>query len=163
MTQAAVKASLIWKAAKDIESLEVGRIVPIYESAANAKLTSRWFRRIIHGALENLAADIPDGIPPSISRRLDLLDRRPAFAQVHFPPEGESFAELQNHATPAHKRLIFEELFFLEVGLELKRRKMRERPGIAFALTESSSRGAQENSAVQAHRRAEARARRNRQ
>jgi len=33
---------------KDIESLEVGRIVPIYESAANTKLTSRWFRRIIH-------------------------------------------------------------------------------------------------------------------
>ena len=77
-----------------------------------------------------------DGIPPAISRRLKLLDRRPAFAQVHFPPEGESFADLQNHATPAHKRLIFEELFFLEVGLELKRRKMRERPGIPFALTE---------------------------
>src|SRR3954468_8424810 len=122
--------------AKDIESLEVGRIVPIYESAANTKLTSRWFRRIIHGALENLAADIADGIPPSISRRLKLLDRRPAFAQVHFPPEGESFADLQNHATPAHKRLIFEELFFLEVGLELKRRKMRERPGISFALAD---------------------------
>ena len=78
---------------------------------------------------------------PTASRRrfpgdLKLLDRRPAFAQVHFPPEGESFADLQNHATPAHRRLIFEELFFLEVGLELKRRKMRERPGIPFALTD---------------------------
>ena len=125
------------ESAKDIESLEVGRIVPIYESAANNKLTSRWFRRIIHGALQNLAQQIPDGLPPSLCRRLDLLDRRLAFEQVHFPPEGEAFAALQNHATPAHKRLIFEELFFLEVGLELKRRKMRERPGISFALTES--------------------------
>ena len=125
------------ESARDIESLEVGRIVPIYESAANTKLTSRWFRRIIHGALENLAAEIPDGIPPAISHRLKLLDRRPAFAQVHFPPEGEAFADLQNHATPAHRRLIFEELFFLEVGLELKRRKMRERPGIPFALTDT--------------------------
>ena len=123
--------------AKDIESLEVGRIVPIYESAANTKLTSRWFRRIIYGALQNLGSDIPDGIPPALSRRLNLLDRRPAFDQVHFPPEGESFADLQNNCTPGHKRLIFEELFFLEVGLELKRRKMRSRPGIAFALTES--------------------------
>jgi ATP-dependent DNA helicase RecG len=122
--------------AKDIESLEVGRIVPIYESAANNKLTSRWFRRIIYGALQNLAAQIPDGLPPSLCRRLQLLDRRLAFEQVHFPPEGEAFTALQNHATPAHKRLIFEELFFLEVGLELKRRKMRERPGISFALTE---------------------------
>ena len=125
------------ESAKDIESLEVGRIVPIYESAANNKLTSRWFRRIIYGALQNLAQQIPDGMPPSLCRRLELLDRRLAFEQVHFPPEGEAFIALQNHATPAHKRLIFEELFFLEVGLELKRRKMRERPGIAFALTES--------------------------
>jgi ATP-dependent DNA helicase RecG len=123
--------------AKDIESLEVGRIVPIYESAANTKLTSRWFRRILHGALQNLAAEIPDGVPPALSRRLNLLDRRTAFQQVHFPPEGESFADLQNNRTPAHKRLIFEELFFLEVGLELKRRRMRSRPGISFALTES--------------------------
>jgi len=125
------------ESAKDIESLEVGRIVPIYESAANNKLTSRWFRRIIYGALQNLSQQIPDGMPPSLCRRLELLDRRLAFEQVHFPPEGEAFTALQNHATPAHKRLIFEELFFLEVGLELKRRKMRERPGIAFALTES--------------------------
>ncbi|HEY1939098.1 MAG TPA: ATP-dependent DNA helicase RecG [Candidatus Angelobacter sp.] len=123
--------------AKDIESLEVGRIVPIYESAANTKLTSRWFRRIIHGALQNLTAEIPDGLPPSLSRRLNLLDRRIAFQQVHFPPEGESFTGLQNQTTPAHKRLIFEELFFLEVGLELKRRKMRSQPGVSFALTEN--------------------------
>jgi ATP-dependent DNA helicase RecG len=124
------------ESAKDIESLEVGRIVPIYESAANNKLTSRWFRRIIYGALQNLAQQIPDGLPAALCRRLNLLDRRLAFEQVHFPPEGEAFAALQNHATPAHKRLIFEELFFLEVGLEMKRRRMRERPGISFALTE---------------------------
>jgi ATP-dependent DNA helicase RecG len=124
------------ESAKDIESLEVGRIVPIYESAANTKLNSRWFRRVIHGALENLGQEIADGIPPALCRRLGLLDRRAAFDHVHFPPEGEAFAALQNFATPAHKRLIFEELFFLEVGLELKRRKMRARPGISFALTE---------------------------
>jgi len=124
------------ESAQDVESLEVGRIVPIYESAASAKLTSRWFRRIMHGALENLAGQIPDGVPPALCRRLALLDRRAAFQQAHFPPEGEAFAALQNFATPAHRRLIFEELFFLEVGLELKRRRMRSRAGISFALTE---------------------------
>ncbi|HSB74081.1 MAG TPA: hypothetical protein VLC12_00445, partial [Terriglobales bacterium] len=36
------------------QSLEIGRIVPIYESAANGKVTSRWFRRIIHSVLESL-------------------------------------------------------------------------------------------------------------
>jgi ATP-dependent DNA helicase RecG len=123
--------------AGEVESLEVGRIVPIYETAANAKLTSRWFRRVIHGALQNLKADIADGLPPALCRRLDLLDRRTAFRQAHFPETGEVFASLANFSTPAHRRLVFEELFFLEVGLELKRRRMRQRMGIAFALSES--------------------------
>ena len=35
-------------------SLEVGRIVPIYESAGQGRLTARWFRRIIRSALENM-------------------------------------------------------------------------------------------------------------
>ncbi len=39
---------------------------------------------------------------------------------------------LQAWATPAHRRLIFEELFYLELGLELKRRKFKERAGIVF-------------------------------
>jgi ATP-dependent DNA helicase RecG len=40
--------------------------------------------------------------------------------------------ELMSAATPEHRRLIFEELFYLELGLELKRRRMREREGTAF-------------------------------
>ena len=35
------------------QSLEVGRIVPIYEAAGKGRLTARWFRRVIHGMLEN--------------------------------------------------------------------------------------------------------------
>ena len=46
-------------------SLEIGRIVPIYESAGQGRLTSRWFRRIIHTALENL----PPELAGSHSRR----------------------------------------------------------------------------------------------
>jgi ATP-dependent DNA helicase RecG len=122
--------------AGEIESLEVGRIVPIYESAANAKLTTRWFRKVIYGALQKLVAEIPDGLPPVLCRRLNLLDRRQAFMLAHFPETGESFADLANFCTPAHRRLIFEELFFLEVGLELRRRRMRQRTGISFALND---------------------------
>jgi ATP-dependent DNA helicase RecG len=119
-----------------IESLEVGRIVPIYESAANGKLTSRWFRRIIHTALQNLAQEIPDGMPPALCRRFGLIDRRAAFQQVHFPPVGESFLDLQDRKTPGHQRLIFEEFFFQQVGMELKRRRLRQRPGISFQLND---------------------------
>jgi ATP-dependent DNA helicase RecG len=117
-------------------SLEVGRIVPIYESAAQQKLTSRWFRRVIHGALENLPGDLPDGIPRALRERLGLMPRRQSFERAHWPEPGESFEDLQAVRTPAHRRLIFEELFFLELGLELKRQKLRAIPGIAFPVTE---------------------------
>ncbi len=118
------------------KSLEVGRIVPIYETAGNGRLTARWFRRVIHGTLENLDLDIPDAIPAAVRGRMELIDRRRAFWQAHWPEVGESLVMLQEARTPAHVRLIFEELFFLELGLELKRRKVRAQTGIVFAITE---------------------------
>ncbi|HYA95189.1 MAG TPA: ATP-dependent DNA helicase RecG [Terriglobales bacterium] len=126
------------KSPKDLasESLEIGRIVPIYESAAYGRLSPRWFRRVVHRALEDLTPDLPDGIPRAIRRRLDLIPRREAFHLAHFPEAGTRFEDLQNARTPAHRRLIFEELFFLEVGLELKRRNLRAQPGISFAITD---------------------------
>ncbi len=121
---------------KKWQSLEVGRIVPIYEAAGNGRLTTRWFRRVIHGMLENLQPDISDAIPASVRGRMQLIDRRVSFWQAHWPEVGESLMNLQAARTPAHIRLIFEELFFLELGLELKRRKMRAQTGIGFAIND---------------------------
>ena len=115
-------------------SLEVGRIVPIYESAGQGRLTSRWFRRIIHTALENLSPDLRDPVPPVVRQHLSLISLREALWKVHWPAPGESFEDLQSARTPAHLRLIFEELFFLELGLELKRRQQKAQTGIAFRL-----------------------------
>jgi len=120
--------------ASKLKSLEIGRIVPIYETAANGKLTSKWFRRVIHGTLENLSPDVPDAIPAVVRSHVDLMDRRAAFWKAHWPDEGESFTRLQTARTGAHMRLIFEELFFLELGLELKRRKLRAQSGVAFRV-----------------------------
>jgi ATP-dependent DNA helicase RecG len=121
---------------KVVSSLEIGRIVPIYESAGQGKLTPRWFRRVIHTALEDLAPDLPDPIPEQVRRRMKLIAPREALWQVHWPDPGESFHDLQSWRTPAHVRLIFEELFFLELGLEMKRRQQRAQTGIAFHLDE---------------------------
>ncbi len=118
------------------QSLEVGRIVPIYEAAGNGRLTARWFRRVIHGMLEILGPDLPDAIPPAVRGRMQLIDRRRAFWQAHWPEPGESLTNLMAARTPAHIRLIFEEFFFLELGLELKRRKMRAQTGIAFQINQ---------------------------
>lgn len=119
---------------KLMASLEIGRIVPIYESAGQGRLTSRWFRRIIHTALDNLPADLPDPIPAVVRSHLSLIPPREALQKVHWPDPGESIQDLQSSRTSAHVRLIFEELFFVELGLELKRREQKAQTGIAFQL-----------------------------
>jgi ATP-dependent DNA helicase RecG len=116
--------------------LEVGRITPVYESLGGARLASRWQRRVIFDLLEGMRGAVPECLPGAMLARLGLPDRETALREVHFPPEGTPMAQLQAATTSAHRRLIFEELFFLELGLELKRRRMRERPGIAFATTD---------------------------
>jgi ATP-dependent DNA helicase RecG len=113
--------------------LEVGRITPVYESLGGSRLASRWQRKVIFHLLEQMRGRIDESLPRALLERLGLPDRETALREVHFPPEGASFAELQVWSTPAHRRLIFEELFFLELGLEIKRRRMKERPGIAFS------------------------------
>jgi ATP-dependent DNA helicase RecG len=121
--------------------LEVGRIVPVYESlggttAWGAKLGSKWLRRVIWSLFEELSAGatdaVPETLPDALRKRLGLPGRLETLKAVHFPEAGTPMTELMSAATPGHRRLIFEELFYLELGLELKRRRMREREGTAF-------------------------------
>jgi ATP-dependent DNA helicase RecG len=119
---------------KAAASLEVGRIVPIYESAGQGRVTARWFRRVIRTALDDLTPEITEAIPAAVRERLALVSPREALWKVHWPEAGESFDDLQSSRTPAHIRLIFEELFFTELGLELKRRQQKAQTGIEFRL-----------------------------
>jgi ATP-dependent DNA helicase RecG len=125
-------------ATEDAETrlLEVGRITPVYESLGGSRLASRWQRKVIFNLLESMRDAVPECLPQSMLERLELPGRGTALREVHFPAEGTSLGDLQNVSTPAHRRLIFEELFFLELGLELKRRRMKERQGIGFATNE---------------------------
>jgi len=120
--------------------LEMGRIVPVYPSLGGttpwgAKLTSRWLRRVLWTIFRelkenNIRAD--ETLPRALCERLGLPTRMEALEAVHFPPAGTSMTDLMSARTPAHRRLIFEELWYLELGLELKRRRLREREGTAF-------------------------------
>ncbi len=119
---------------KAAASLEVGRIVPIYESAGQGRVTARWFRRVIRTALDDLTPELAETIPAAVRERLALVSPREALWKVHWPEAGESFEDLQSSRTPAHIRLIFEELFFIELGLEMKRKQLKTETGIAFRL-----------------------------
>jgi ATP-dependent DNA helicase RecG len=136
--EAAEEGSVEATERKVVESLEIGRIVPIYETAGQGSLTPRWFRRVIRTTLENLSPEMPDPVPTIVRKHLALISPREALWRVHWPEAGESLEDLQSSRTPAHIRLIFEELFFIELGLELKRREQKAQTGIAFRLDESA-------------------------
>ncbi len=76
--------------------------------------------------------EVEETLPGAMLERLGLPGRLAALRAVHFPEAGTPMVELMGAATSGHRRLIFEEFFYLELGLELKRRRMRERKGTAF-------------------------------
>ena len=125
----------------EFAELEMNRIVPVYESLGGttpwgAKLTSKWTRRVMWSVFEELVeanADPDETLPLALRRKLQLPERMEALRALHFPQAGTPLAELQSAGTPAHRRLIFEEFFYLELGLELKRNRMRARAGTTFA------------------------------
>jgi ATP-dependent DNA helicase RecG len=103
------------------EALHVGRIVPVYEKTGT--LTTKMQRALVHQALELLPRELPDPLPDVVRRRQNLIDRRTALEQVHFPPAGSSIAEVNAFRSPAHRRLIFEEFFLFQLGIVLRRRR----------------------------------------
>ncbi len=113
--------------------LHSGRIVPIYEAAG--KVNTRLFRMLLHRILGELPA-LVDALPEIIRSRLRLPDLDIAVRTVHFPGEHDDVRLLNNFRSPSQFRMIFEEFFWLECGLTLKKSKARIRTGIAFDLND---------------------------
>src|ERR1700719_5307713 len=116
------------------DSTEMGRIVPIYEAIGN--VSSRILRRVIYGALQNLAAVPPKALPASLLTRYEFPTRGDALRFVHFPPADVPVEFLNEFRSPAHRRLIFEELFLYQLSLALRRKEAEQRPGISFRVRE---------------------------
>jgi ATP-dependent DNA helicase RecG len=114
-------------------SLHTGRIVPIYEAVS--KLTTRVLRVLTDRILRELPAE-EDHLPEPIRRRFKYPDRWTAIRETHFPPPESDLRLLNAYRSQAQQRLIFEEFFWLECGVALKRAKARTLPGIAFEIND---------------------------
>jgi ATP-dependent DNA helicase RecG len=114
----------------DQELIHTGRVVPLYPSTADlkrARLDSRGMRRIIKPALDRLRNAILETLPSSIVKENGLMARGEAYQNVHFPENMEAARE-------ARRRLAFEELFYLELSLALRKSQRRHKlDGIVFA------------------------------
>ena len=125
---------------KDADSTEVGRIVPIYEAIGG--IGSRTMRRIVYLALEKFSGSLPDPLPADILARYHFPSRREAVQFVHFPPATESVEALNSFRSAAHRRLIFEEFFFYQLSVAMRKKAAQQQAGIAFRVREPAIREA---------------------
>ena len=103
----------------DADTIHTGRIVPVYEKAGS--VTGRIQRRVVHDALRQLPAGLPDLMPPWIFNHMALADWRTALVESHFPAPGTDVVTLNAFRTPAQWRLIFDEFLHFQLGLLLRR------------------------------------------
>lgn len=88
-----------------------GRIIPVY--AEIDKLSTDWFRTKLQQLIKHMD-EFSEFLPEEIIKEKNLIDRRIALREVHFPT---SSALLER----ARTRLAFEELFLLQLrGLQKK-------------------------------------------
>ncbi len=107
------------------EAIHTGRVVPIYQRVGD--LSPRMVRSIMHGLLDRLPAVLPDPLDPDIAAARNLVPRGDALRAVHFPPDGADLKRYQARASEGHRRLVFEEFFFLQLALAMRRRQSHER------------------------------------
>ena len=122
------------------DSTEVGRIVPVYE--AIGAISSRMLRRIIYNVLLNFDGNVADALPDEIRERYRFPTRREALLYAHFPPKDESLELLNSFRSPAQLRLIFEEFFYYQLALALRRQRDHRERGIAMRVREDKVRAA---------------------
>ena len=103
---------------------------------ATGKLTTKILRTLVHRILQAVGSPVDDPLPQFLRDRLKMPDRWTAIRDLHFPPPESDLRVLNAFRTPAQYRLIFEEFFWLECGVALKRSKARAVPGIAFELND---------------------------
>jgi ATP-dependent DNA helicase RecG len=116
------------------DEIHMGRIVPVHRRLPG--LSPKAIRRTIHGLLASMPAELPDPIPPEVRERAGLMPRAEAIQEVHFPTPGVDLPSLGIRNSPAHRRMIFEELFLLQTALALRRGEAEaERRGFRYRLT----------------------------
>jgi ATP-dependent DNA helicase RecG len=116
----------------DADPANFGRIVPVYPltEGMQQKTMRRVMRDVVTGFASNIDSVVPAELFPAHFPQL-----REALAYVHLPPAEADFAALNTGVTPAHQALVFDEFFFWELGLALKKRGVALDTGIAFQVT----------------------------
>jgi ATP-dependent DNA helicase RecG len=106
-------------------SLSTGRLAPIYPLTAG--LAQKTMRSLTRAALDSTAATLIDPLPAPIREGLALIELGSAYEHLHYP---ENRADLED----AQRRLAFDNLLLLQLGLTRKKEERSAAQGFAMAI-----------------------------
>lgn len=106
------------------QNKNTGKIVPIYP--LTYKLSQNTIRNIIENGINEVYGKLEETLPKYLIEKYKLFDINNAIKQIHFPDNFQSF-------NSARRRLVFEELFSMQLALlKLKNKYDVMKLGIAF-------------------------------
>jgi ATP-dependent DNA helicase RecG len=105
------------------ELIHSGRIVPVYHETKG--LSSRIIRVLMRRTLDRYGDQWPEVLPEWARREQHLASAERVIEEAHFPSADTPLALLQSGQSAAHRRLIFEELFLLSLGMASRKREIR--------------------------------------
>nr|MBA3693422.1 ATP-dependent DNA helicase RecG [Acidobacteriota bacterium] len=107
--------------------IHVGRRVPVYRKLG--QFQTKRLREIVYNILQNLdKSSVKETLPDDLCKRQNLITRAAAVEEIHFPPEDSDISEYASARSNAHRRLIFEEFFWVSFALQLKRGERTKEP-----------------------------------
>ncbi|MEO6655083.1 MAG: ATP-dependent DNA helicase RecG, partial [Pyrinomonadaceae bacterium] len=114
------------------------RRVPIYRKLG--EFQTKRIREIVYDVLQKLyVASVVDSLPSSLLERQNLATRAQALHEIHFPPDDSSIAEYEMFRSAAHKRVIFDEFFWLSFSMQLLRGERQKEPkGTVIEITDAT-------------------------
>jgi ATP-dependent DNA helicase RecG len=107
------------------------RVLPVYEKPTAMPATA--MRRIVHAAVDAHAGALPDGVPAAARARQALVPLAEAMRRVHRPLPDADLAALGAARSREHASIVFDELFFVQLGLLLRKAQVARETGIAFS------------------------------
>ena len=112
--------------AADDERLHTGRLVPIYSTTDG--LPQRALRALMRSLVDTHASDVDEVLPDPVRARRQLPALAVALRGAHFP-------ETESELAAAHRRLVFDDFLFLQLGLAILRARTTRTQGIALRPT----------------------------
>ena len=115
------------------DPVNFGRIVPVYPLTEG--LSQKVMRKVMREVVDGFLPYVQEFIPSTLLASMRLPGLRQSLRDIHMPSQDVKLEDLNEGRTTAHRAIAFDEFFFWELGLALKKRGVMLEEGIAFQVT----------------------------